>query len=94
MKKRLLVFTAPWCIPCKKYIPVVQEVVESYFPDLPVDLIDIGEDEHVETARFFNVKSVPTIIMLDEKTGFPVAQKLDIMNRDDLADWVKAGIEA
>ena len=63
----LLRFHATWCNPCKQLAPVIeqvkQEVKDVKFSDIDVDL-------EPDTATFFGVMGVPTLILL--KDGIPV----------------------
>ena len=52
-KKRILLFTADWCAPCK--------AVKSWC-DERVEIIDVEED--TERVERFTIKSLPTVIVL------------------------------
>ena len=60
--KRVLRFTATWCVPCKGLAMTLQNVKTT----LPIEVIDI--DEKSDIAREYGIRSVPTLIMLDENT--------------------------
>lgn len=59
MSKTLLLFTAPWCAPCKASKPAL----DSFMADHPgiVEVIDVQADP--EAAFAHDVKSVPTILV-------------------------------
>ena len=56
---KLLVFSASWCGPCKAFKPTLQQLDQSR-----IEYIDI--DEMPEIREDYEVKSVPTVILVDE----------------------------
>ena len=60
--KRILRFTASWCGPCQG----LAMNLETASLDLPIEVIDI--DIHNDIAQEYGIRSVPTLIMLDENT--------------------------
>ena len=77
----IIEFSAPWCGPCKKQAEVISEFEKNH--SISVGNIDI--EESCEIAERFKVKSVPTIVLLEdgqEKSrleGFQTMQKLQQM---------------
>lgn len=62
-KKVLLDFYAPWCGPCRVVVPLVDEIAKER-PDIKVGKINISEEE--ELAGKFDVRSIPTLVVLDK----------------------------
>ena len=60
MDKRILRFTASWCGPCK----TLSENLERANLKMPIEVIDI--DVHDNIAQEYGIRSVPTLVMLDE----------------------------
>ena len=58
--KKVIRFTASWCAPCKALASILEEVKT----DLPIEVVDI--DENKELAIQYRVRSVPTLILVDE----------------------------
>ncbi|RLK22668.1 thioredoxin 1 [Micromonospora sp. M71_S20] len=58
---RILYFTAPWCVPCRKFGPMLD--VQARARDLPVQRLDIDEDAAGRVALALDVQSVPTVIV-------------------------------
>ena len=56
---KLLVFSASWCGPCKAFKPTLLELEQDR-------LIYIDIDEMQEIRRDYEVRSVPTVILVDE----------------------------
>ena len=64
----LVDFWATWCGPCKMVAPVLEEIAKEKTGDLRVVKLDV--DANPETARDFQVVSIPTMILF--KGGEPV----------------------
>ncbi len=59
--KKLLMFKASWCQPCKSLEPVVDELMKDF--DFPLVKLDVNE--HSEVAETHNIRTVPTLVMID-----------------------------
>ena len=78
---KLLVFTAVWCRPCqsmKPYLSALDGIVEY-------EIIDA--DETPELMTQYNVRGVPTLIML--KDHKEVARQVGAVSQTRLLEWVK-----
>jgi thioredoxin 1 len=58
-KLTLVLFTAPWCGPCRLTNPVVKEIMKQYQSKLEV--VEINTDDLPEVASNAGVTSIPTI---------------------------------
>ncbi|MBO0893574.1 MAG: thioredoxin [Acidimicrobiales bacterium] len=64
----LVDFWAEWCGPCKIIAPILDQIANEKADRLTLGKLDI--DQNLETARRFEVMSIPTLILF--KDGEPV----------------------
>ena len=57
--KKILAFTATWCVPCKNFKPILEQVSR----ELPVEFIDI--DANPQLVAEYGVRSVPTVLIIN-----------------------------
>lgn len=82
--KTVLKFSANFCIPCQRLKPIFDDVVKD-IPDIKVVEIDV--EEHPDIASDYKVKSIPTIIIVDEKDNV-LAMKSGMMTKEQLKDLI------
>ena len=63
-KPAVIDFYAEWCGPCKMLAPVLEEVSDEYAGK--VDIYKINVDEEEELASFFSIRSIPTLIFIEQ----------------------------
>lgn len=84
-KPTLVDFFATWCGPCKMQSPIIEKVKGAVGDSANVLKIDI--DKNAETARKYNVQSIPTLILF--KNGEPLWRAVGLQQADVLEAKIK-----
>ena len=74
--KQLLYFSAPWCAPCRTFKPTM----EALSKEMPIQFIDV--DISANTAQNYNVRSVPTTILLED--GVEIGRLTGIKPKEEI----------
>jgi thioredoxin-like negative regulator of GroEL len=74
--KQVLYFSAPWCGPCRSFKPVM----ESLQNEMSITFIDV--DSSPQTAQQYNVRSVPTTVVLDN--GMEIGRVIGARTKDEI----------
>ena len=82
--KQVYYFTADWCGPCKKVRPIVEELNRDQ-SEVKFQMIDV--DSEGELARTFEVKSIPTFILIED--GQEVNRFTGAKTKKDLENFIK-----
>ncbi len=77
-------FYAEWCGPCKTLSKVIQDAGDK----ITDQIIDINIDEEMMTAINFNVRSVPTMIIVDDSNK-EIKRQTGMMNEEKLLEFLK-----
>jgi len=65
MKKTIIKFGAQWCSPCGMLAPIFEKVAnELTSENLTFEQVDV--DDNFEIAEKYNIRGVPTILLVDE----------------------------
>lgn len=80
--KQLLKFHATWCQPCKALSANFNRI------DLgDVELVEIDIDEKLELAQKYNVRSVPTLILLENNVE--TKRQTGVIMPDKIEEFIK-----
>jgi thioredoxin 1 len=77
--RKIIVFTASWCSPCHQFKPIL----ESLSSEIPITHIDI--DSALQVVSQYNVKSVPTTILLEN--GREISRFTGVRNKQQLISF-------
>lgn len=59
-------FWAPWCGPCRMVAPILDKLAKEFAGQVRIAKVNV--DENPMVSQTFNIMSIPTIMMLKEKT--------------------------
>ena len=80
----LVDFWAPWCGPCKAMAPQFEKAASHLEPT--VRLAKVNTDDEQELAGRFNIRGIPTMILL--KHGKEIDRQSGLMNAASIENWV------
>lgn len=78
--KKLILFTTEYCEPCKAFKPLFMSERAKYH-DVIFSIVDATEER--DLARKYKVRSVPTLVLLDDN-GVQIGYKAEPYNEDDI----------
>jgi thioredoxin 1 len=81
--KTVFYFTADWCGPCKKVKPIVEELNREQ-TSASFQIIDV--DMEMELAKKFEIRSVPTFILI--KDGVETNRLTGAQTKNQLEDFI------
>lgn len=91
---KLLRFGSQGCGPCKLQKPTVEAFAKTGL--VPVEILDIDDEDDFEVAAKYGVRMVPTLVavdkdgnMLDAVVGKFADKPASQMTVDDLTTWIK-----
>ena len=85
-KPAVLDFYAEWCSPCQMVAPVLEELSDLF--DGKVDFYKINVDEENELSAHFNIRSIPTLLLVGSDGA--VQRFMGAMSRERLKTLVES----
>jgi thioredoxin-like negative regulator of GroEL len=80
--KEVLKFSASWCGPCQALSMTLKGLEDNVIPIKEIDI-----DDNLDTAAQYNIRSVPTMVMLENGSeikrvsgALPVAKVKEFLN--------------
>ncbi len=78
-------FWAPWCGPCRKLGPVLDEVASELADKIKV--VKLNTDENLKTAKEYSISGLPTIMVF--KNGQAVERMVGLMQKSALVSNIE-----
>lgn len=82
MTEKLLKMGATWCTNCKSQT----KLFEATPP--PVEIQEVDIDKEFELARQYRIRSVPTLILVDE-SGTELKRHVGLLQKDKYEEFFK-----
>ena len=81
IKGRVLVdFYADWCGPCKRLMPILEDIKDN-------DILKVNVDSFGDLSRNFGIMSIPTLILFDG--GKEVKKSIGFKTKEEILDMIK-----
>ena len=80
---KVLKFYATWCAPCKGLSMIVDGIKDQV--DIPFEDIDI--QEQLELAAKYGIRSVPTMVIVDDE-GVEIKRQSGMLNEEQLLSFI------
>ena len=78
-------FWAPWCGPCRKLGPVLDEVENEF--EGKIKVVKLNTDENLKTAKEYSVSGLPTILIF--KDGKPMERLVGLMPKSSIVSNIE-----
>jgi thioredoxin 1 len=87
-KPALVDFWAPWCGPCQRIAPIIEELAAEYKDKVKVAKLNVDESRKVATD--LGVMSIPTLILF--KDGKVIDKVIGLVPKDRLKEFVNKAL--
>ena len=81
---KVLKFQADWCGPCKALSMVIKNAGDK----ITTKIEEVDIDNNVFMGTTFNIRSVPTLVMVDENEK-EIKRITGMLQEKDLLEWLK-----
>lgn len=78
-------FWAPWCGPCRKLGPVLDEVAQEF--EGKIKVVKLNTDENLKTAKEYSVSGLPTLLIF--KDGKAVERLVGLMPKSSIVSNIE-----
>ena len=78
-------FWAPWCGPCRKLGPILDEVANEFTGK--VKFVKLNTDENLKTAQEYSISGLPTLLLF--KNGEAVERLVGLMPKSSIVSNIE-----
>lgn len=73
-------FWAPWCGPCRKLSPLIDEIADEF--EGKIKVVKVNTDENLKIAQEYSISGIPSILVFKE--GEAVERLVGLMQKSSL----------
>ena len=81
----LVDFWAPWCGPCRKISPIIDDIAAEY--EGKVKVVKVNTDENLKTTQEFSISGIPSVLIF--KKGQAVERLVGLMQKSQLVSNIE-----
>ena len=81
----LVDFWAPWCGPCRKIAPIIDDIANEY--DGKVKVVKVNTDESMKLTQEFSISGIPSVLIF--KNGEAVERLVGLMQKSQLVSNIE-----
>ena len=81
----LVDFWAPWCGPCRKISPIIDDIAAEY--EGKVKVVKVNTDESMKLTQEFSISGIPSILIF--KNGEAVERLVGLMQKSQLVSNIE-----
>jgi len=85
----LVDFWAPWCGPCRRIGPIVEELAQEY--EGRAKILKMNVDENQKTPMEYGIMGIPTLLIF--KNGELVDTMVGLQSKDTLVRRLEAALQ-
>lgn len=78
-------FWAPWCGPCRKIAPLIDEIADEF--QGKVKVVKVNTDENLKIAQEYSISGIPSILVF--KAGEAVERLVGMMQKSSLVSNIE-----
>lgn len=84
----LVDFWAPWCGPCKKMAPVVEEMTTEFVNKIKVAKVNVDENQGLSAE--YNIRGIPSLLLF--KNGKVTDTSVGMITKSQLIDFINKNL--
>lgn len=84
----LVDFWAPWCGPCRKMAPIVDEMTIEFAGKIKVAKVNVDENQELSTK--YNIRGIPCLLLF--KDGKVIDINVGMVAKSQLVDFINKNL--
>ncbi len=81
----LVDFWAPWCGPCRKISPIIDDIAGEF--EGKVKVVKVNTDENLKTTQEFSISGIPSVLIF--KNGQAVERLVGLMQKSQIVSNIE-----